>query len=349
MPLISTDKLTCAVESILLAAGASSANARRVAEALVLSDLSGIATHGVHHLPGYIQAIRHGEVLPAAKPSIVSESDTSALVTGNWTFGFVAAKFGLDLAIDKARSHGMSTVSVVQANHIGRLGEYAEVAAENDMISITWASGYGKLRPVAVPYGGSKPLLSTNPIAIGAPAGEGPPLVLDYATTSIAQSKAMIALREGRELEPGLIVDLEGRPETSPQALFDGEAHLLPFGGHKGSALMLACEVLGRLFSGSDTYAEPVRGGEGMKYQGITFMLLRADLFQPIGNFTSSMNSFQHEVRSIPPASGFEEVVVPGDLEARARVDRRANGIPLPDEVWVSLVEVAASLDVTLE
>ena len=106
-------------------------------------------------------------------------------------------------------------------------------------------------------------------------------MILDYATTSIAQSKAMIAVREGRELDPGLIVDLEGRPETSPQALFDGEALLLPFGGHKGSALMLACEVLGRLLSGSDAYAEPVRGGDGMKYQGVTFMLFRADLFQP--------------------------------------------------------------------
>ena len=349
MPLITADRLTRAVESMLVAAGADNDNARRVADALVLSDLSGVATHGVQHLPGYVRAIRDGEVLPAAKPSILSETEASALVTGNWTFGFVAAKFGLDLAIDKARSHGMSSVSVVQANHIGRLGEYAEVAAENGMISLTWASGYGKLRPVAVPYGGSKPLLSTNPISIGAPAGDGPPLVLDYATTSIAQSKAMIAVREGRELDPGLIVDLDGNPETRPQTLFDGEALLLPFGGHKGSALMLACEVLGRLFSGSDAHAEPVRGGDGMKYQGVTFMLFRADLFQPIGNFTDSMTGFQQEVRAIPPADGFDEVVVPGDLEARSRADRRANGIPLPDDVWETLVEAAASLDVTLE
>ena len=349
MPLITADKLTDAVESILVAAGADTDNARRVAGALVLSDLSGVATHGVQHVPGYVRSIREGEVLPTAKPSTISETETSALVSGNWTFGFVATKFGLDLAIEKARSYGMSTVCVVQANHIGRLGEYAEVAAENDMISITWASGYGKLRPVAVPYGGSKPLLSTNPISIGAPAGDGPPMVLDYATTSIAQSKAMIAVREGRELGPGLIVDLQGRPATSPQALFDGEALLLPFGGHKGSALMLACEVLGRLLSGSDAYAEPVRGGDGMKYQGVTFMLFRADLFQSIADFTTSMTGFQEEVRSIPPAEGFEEVVVPGDLEARSRADRHANGIPLPDDVWDTLVQTAASLDLEIE
>lgn len=349
MPLITADKLTRVVENILLATGADNDNARRVADALVLSDLSGVATHGVQHVAGYVRSIQDGEVLPAEKPSVLSDTDTSALVSGNWTFGFVAAKYGLDLAIEKARSQGMSTVGVVQANHIGRLGEYAELAAESDMISITWASGYGKLRPVAIPYGGSKPLLSTNPIAIGAPAGVGPPMVLDYATTSIAQSKAMIAVREGKDLEPGLIVDLEGEPETRPQALLEGEALLLPFGGHKGSALMLACEVLGRLLSGSDAYAEPVRGGQGMKYQGVTFMLFRADLFQPIADFTSAMAAFQQEVRDIPPADGFDEVVVPGDLEARARADRRANGIPLLDDVWDSLVETADSLDVELE
>ena len=348
MPLIAADKLTYAVEKILMAAGADAENARRVAHALVLSDLSGVATHGVQHVAGYVRSIQDGEVLPAAKPSILSETDTSALVSGNWTFGFVSAKLGLDLGIEKARSHGMSTICVVQANHIGRLGEYAELAAENDMISITWASGYGKLRPVAIPYGGSKPLLSTNPIAIGAPAGDGPPMVLDYATTSIAQSKAMIAVREGKDLAPGLIVDLEGNPETRPQTLFDGQALLLPFGGHKGSALMLACEVLGRLLSGSDAHAEPVRGGDAMRYQGVTFMLFRADLFQPIAGFTGAMSAFQDEVRAIPPAEGFDEVVVPGDLEARARAGRRANGIPLLYDVWDSLVETAASLGIEL-
>ena len=349
MPLITADKLTCVVESILLAAGADADNARRVADALVLSDLSGVATHGTQHVAGYVRSIQDGEVLPAEKPSVLSETDTSALVSGNWSFGFVAAKYALDIAIEKARAHGMSAVCVVQANHIGRLGEYAELAAENDMISITWASGYGKLRPVAIPYGGSKPLLSTNPIAIGAPAGDGPPMVLDYATTSIAQSKAMIAVREGKDLAPGLIVDLEGRPETRPQTLFDGQALLLPFGGHKGSALMLACEVLGRLLSGSEAHAEPVRGGDAMRYQGVTFMLFRADLFQPIADFTGAMTAFQDEVRAIPPAEGFDEVVVPGDLEARARADRRANGIPLLDDVWDSLVETAKSLGVDLE
>ncbi len=348
MPIKTKAQLTNAVERILSAAGADDANAARVAHALALSDLSGIATHGVQHVPGYVQSIRAGEVLPAAKPSIVSESDTTALVTGNWSFGFVAAGYGLDLAIDKARSRGMSTVCVVQCNHIGRLGEYAEIAADNGMISMTWASGYGKLKPVAVPYGGSKPLLSTNPIAIGAPAGDGPPMTLDYATTSIAQSKAMIAMREGKELPPGLIIDRDGSPAVNPKDLLEGNAWLLPFGGHKGSALMLACEALGRLLSGSDAYAEPLRGGVGMKFQGVTFVLLRADLFQPLESFTRSMNDLQEQVRAIPPAPGFDEVVVPGDLEARARADRSANGIPVPDEVWASLVQTAESLGITL-
>ena len=349
MPLIPAEKLTRVVESILVAAGADSENARRVADALVLSDLSGVATHGTQHVAGYVRSIQDGEVLPTEKPSVLSETDTSALVSGNWSFGFVAAKFALDIAIEKARAHGMSTVCVVQANHIGRLGEYAEIAAENDMVSITWASGLRQAQARG------HPLRRQQAPALHQPhchrsARRGRPS--DGAGLRHHQHRPV----QGDDRRPGgqgpregLIVDLEGNPETSPQALFDGQALLLPFGGHKGSALMLACEVLGRLLSGSDAHAEAVRGGDAMRYQGVTFMLFRADLFQPIADFTGSMTAFQDEVRAIPPADGFDEVVVPGDLEARARADRRANGIPLLDDVWESLVETAASLDVDLE
>ena len=345
LPSIKVNDLTKAIERILLAAGSDCDNAKRVAHALVLSELSGVATHGVHHLPRYVQSIHDGEIVPTAKPEVIHETDNTALVTGNWTFGFVSADFGMKIGIDKARDHQVAIVSVVQVNHIGRVGEYAEMAAEAGMISIIFSSGYGKIVPVAVPYGGSKPLLSTNPISIGVPAGKEPPMVLDFATTTAAQSKVTIALRQGKKLPDGLIIDKLGSPSTKPADLFDGGS-LLPFGGHKGSALMLACEMLGRLFSGADAYAEPVRGGDGMRYQGVTFIIFRADLNQNLDEFTGSMNDLQKEVRGIPAAPGFDEVVVPGDLEARARHTGRSEGIQLPDEVWSSLVDVANSLGV---
>ena len=345
MPVKTAIELHGLVEAILVAAGADGGNARRVAEALVLSDLSGVVTHGVMHLPGYVEAIQAGEIIPTARPEVVKETPASALVKGNWTFGFVSCMFAVELAIEKARKHGVAVVSIVQANHIGRLGEYAEMAASKGMVCLMWAGGYGVEQPVAVPYGGSKPLLSSNPISIGVPAGDEPSMIVDFATTAVANSKVQVARRDGKQLPPGSIVDKAGNPTTDPADFYDGGVHL-PFGGHKGYAIMLASEFLGRVFSGADAYLEGDRGGIAMRHQGVTFIVFRADLFRPMADFNSGADELGRDVRAIPPSPGFDRVMVPGDLEGRARAERRRNGIPIPDVVWKSLTGLAASLDV---
>ena len=347
MPTKTAYELQGLVRRILLAAGADDSNADRVAEGLVLSDLSGVETHGVHQLPSYVNAIKNGEVVPAAKPEVVKNTPSTALVKGNWTFGFVSAKYAMELAIEKARGQSIVVVSIVQVNHIGRLGEYAEMAASQGMVSLLWASGYAVEKPVAVPYGGSEPVLSTNPISIGVPAGDEPPMVLDFATTAVAGTKVQVAQRENRQLPPGSIVDKDGKPTTEPADLYSGGAQL-PFGGHKGYALMLADEFLGRLFSGADEFAEAHRGGPYMRHQGATFIVFRADLFRAMADFGRGADELQRQVRAVPPAPGFDRVLVPGDPEGRARAERRQNGIPVPDKAWISLTDLAASLGVEI-
>ncbi len=345
MPVKTEKELHSLVETILVAAGADGDNAGRVADALVLSDLSGVVTHGVMHIPAYVRSIRAGEVIPTARPEVVKETPTSALVKGNWTFGFVSSMFAAELAIEKAKGHGVAVVSVVQANHIGRLGEYAELAVSQGMVCLMWGSGYGVEQPVAIPFGGSEPLLSSNPIAIGVPAGDEPSMIVDFATTAVANSKVQVALRDGKQLPPGSIVDKAGKATTEPADFYDGGVHL-PFGGHKGYAIMLASEYLGRLLSGADAYLEGDRGGTAMRHQGVTFIVFRADLFQSMADFNAGADAFGREVRAIPPAPGFDQVMVPGDLEWRARAERRRNGIPIPEMVWKSLTDLAASLGV---
>ena len=345
MHLISADKLDSLVRDILLGAGADERNANRVAEALVSANLSGVDTHGVLHLPRYVDEIKAGNIVPTNWPEVLKEMSNSALVTGNWTFGHVVAKFVMELAIQKATEHEMSVVSMVRSNHIGRLGEYAEMAAAQGMMSFVWASGYSEETPVAVPYGGRKPVLHTNPLAMGFPSGQEPAVVLDFATTTVAGSKVIQARRGHRTLPSGALVDAEGRPTTDPEALYAGGAQL-PFGEHKGYALMLAVELLGRVFTGSDAYAEANRGGNVMRHQGVTMMAFRADLFQPLADFTRTADELESRVRAVPPAPGFDEVLVPGDLETRARATRSREGIPLPDDVWESLTDVASSLEV---
>jgi LDH2 family malate/lactate/ureidoglycolate dehydrogenase len=339
------DELRQTVVKILLAAGADERNASVVAEHLVSANLSGVDTHGVLHLPGYVAAMKAGEIVPTAWPRILNETPASALITGNWTFGQVVAKYAMEIALAKAEKQNIAAVGLVQAHHIGRLGHYAEMAAAKQMISMIWAGGYAEQMPGAVPYGGRKAVLHTNPLALGFPAGDESPMIIDYATSAASGVKIVWARERNEPLPPGWIVDKDGNPTTDPNDFFSGGA-FLAFGGHKGYALMMAVEFLGRIFTGSDAFAEANRGGVYMRHQGVTMIALRADIFQPFADYARRVDEMERRVRAIPAAPGFKEVLVPGDPEVRTRAIRQREGIPIPDDVWQSLTELATSLGV---
>ena len=237
----------------------------------------------------------------------------------------------------------MALVSIVQSHHIGRLGHYVEMAAAEGLVSLVCAGGFGAVDPQTVPYGSRTRVLHTNPIAMGFPVAGAPPMMFDFATTALSGVKVVNAQQRGETLPPGSIVDAGGNPTTDPQAFFDGGAHV-PFGAHKGYALMMAAEFLGRIFSGSDDYAEEVRGGDIMRHQGVTMLFARADLFRDMDAYLSGARRLVDQVHTAEPAPGFSEVLAPGDLEARTRVQRERDGIPLHDDVWQDLVDSAASL-----
>ena len=174
-------------------------------------------------------------------------------------------------------------------------------------------------------------------------------MVMDYATTVVSGSKVILAHREGKTLAPGLIVDKEGRETTDPGDLLDGNGAHLPFGGHKGYGIMLADELLGRVLCGADAYSDTERGGPILRHQGVTFIVFKADLFQPLAEFGRVSDALQRQVRGVPPAPGFDEVLVPGDPETRARAERSRNGIPLSDFVWKSLTDLAEELGVGVD
>ena len=146
-----------------------------MADALVSANVRGVDTHGVFHLAMYVKAVQDGKLDATASPSIVRETPNTALVDGNRTFGHVAAKFATDVAVRKAKENDVAVVGLVRSEHIGRLGEYAEMAAAAGVVSIICGAGYSLLgSKVAAPYGGSKGLLSSNPIAMGFPGGDEP-------------------------------------------------------------------------------------------------------------------------------------------------------------------------------
>ena len=334
------------VRKILMGAGADQENALRVAEGLVSSDLCGVESHGVWQLPGYVERIKGGEINVTGKPALLSETSNTALISGNWSFGHVGAKFATEVAIDKALENNLSLVSLVQTHHIGRLGEYVELAASAGLISMIWAGGFSETAPAAAPFGGRKPILHTNPIAMAFPSNGRPSMTFDFATTALSGAKIHQARGKHKSLPLGSIVDRDGNPSTDPMAFFEGGAYL-PFGGHKGYAFMLAAEYLGRIFTGSDDFAEPQLGGAIFGHSGATIIAFRANLFQPVDQYCRRSEDLETRIRAVPPAPGFREVLMPGDLEERARRTRRRDGIPLPIETWNSIKELAHSLGIT--
>ena len=343
----SADELEQLVKEMLVAVKTDEANAAIVAKHLVSANLSGVDTHGVWQLPGYIAAIQAGELVPAARPEIVKETSTSALVRGNWTFGQVVAKFAMEKAIAKAAKHDVSVVGLVESHHIGRLGEYAEAAAAEGMIAMVWGGGFGQKRPRVVPHGGRGAVLGTNPLAMGLPAGREPRMLFDFATAASSGVKIVNAQRTGQEVPDGWIVDKEGNPTNNVGDLLEGGGQI-PFGEHKGYALAVTAEWLGRVFTGSAQFAQDNRGGLYFSHSGAAMMVFKADLFQPFADYAKRADRLRERIQAVPPAAGVEEVLIPGDPELQARVLRLREGIPIPDTLWSELVDLAASLGVSI-
>jgi LDH2 family malate/lactate/ureidoglycolate dehydrogenase len=346
MPLVTADQLTPLSEAIFRAAGASPANAARVTEAMVSANLAGHDSHGVQHIPGYVAEIERGAIDPTGQPAVLRETDTTALVSGGWTFGHVGAAYAARLAIEKARRQHLAAVSLVEVHHIGRLGEYGEMGVTAGIVVIA-AAGFGHRHPNVAPYGGARALLATNPMTIGIPTGEQPGMVLDFATSIVAAGKVSLAHAKGEQLPPGMVIDREGRPTTEPRDLFEGGA-LLPFGGHKGFALALAIEFLGRILGGGEAHATGNRGGNYYGESGTLFLAIDPATFRPAADYAAAAADLVGRVKATPPAPGFDAVLIPGDPERQARAARLANGIPIPTSTWEAIGATARTYGVAL-
>ncbi len=342
------DDLRALVQKMLVAAGADDQTAFAVSDHLVQSNLAGVETHGVNQLWRYLLDIRNGQIVPDAQPAVLKQTANSALVSGNWTFGHAVAKFGMELGIEKAKAGDIAIISMVQLHHIGRVGTYGEMAAREGMVGMTFGAGYCQTAKRTAPYGGRGRVLDTNPISMGFPnpqESDDRPVLLDYATTTKAHSAVYLAKRRGQDLPPGLVIDKDGNPSTDPNAFYD-DGSLLPFGLHKGYCLMMAVEFLGRIISGSDEYIDPNRGDMLFRHQGVTMIVFKADLFRSMPDYNKSAFDMAQWTRSIDPAPGFDQVMMPGDPEATRRAEYLRDGIPIADDVWKTIVDEAKTLGV---
>ena len=337
MPTLGHEHLERLAFHVLKAEGASEEEARIVAAHQIKSNLVGHDSHGVIQLPTYVERIRIGHIVPGAPFEVVRESPTTARVDGNWGFGFVVTERAMGMAIEKARSYGVAAMTVFRQGHIGRLGDYAAMAAAEGMIGmITADSGAG---PKAVaPFGGRERRLGTNPICIAIPSDLEGPLVMDMATAAVAQGKLNLALNRGEQVPPGWIIDREGNPTTDPADYFAGGS-LLPVGadqGHKGSGLSFVVEVLSAVLTGLGFGIDP----QARHNDGCFIAVFDVEAFRPLDEFKAEVASFARYVKDTPPAQGFTEVYYPGELEWRTEQRRLREGIFVEDETWRRLEEL---------
>src|SRR3989440_3444461 len=318
--------------------GVPKTDAMQAAEVLACADLRGIDSHGVARLHAYFDMLTLGRINPGPQIKIVRSTLSTATVDGDNGLGLVVGPQSNRMAMDMAEKAGSGWVSVRNTNHYGIAGYYVLKALERDLIG--WAMT-NSTRLVA-PLWGAERMLGTNPIAIGFPGMEEPPIVIDMATCAAAYGKIEMARRRGEPIPEGWAIDSEGRSTTNPDDMVDGGA-LLPLGsdrdrgGHKGYGLAIMVDVRCGVLSGANwgPFAPPFALQQEIPTRSVGrgighfFGALRIDAFIETAEFKRQIDQLVRTLRGTRPAPGTRGPLIPGDPEREAETVRRKEGIPL--------------------
>jgi len=317
-------------------------DAAGIATLLVRSNLRGHDSHGVIRIPHYVRALKNGEVNPTPSIKIESETPTIAQIDGDQGFGQVVARRGITVAVEKARAQGLSAVTLKRTNHVGRLADYAEMAAAQGLIGMLWVNAPSALN--VAPWGGAARRLGTNPHAVAVPGPNGVVAMShDFATSVVAEGKLKVKFNRGEKVAPGIMRNGRGEPSTDPREYYtDPPGSLITAGEHKGYGLSLAVEILGGILSGTGA----ARPEQGPVTNGVLMMCIDPARFLPAADFHAQVATLFGFVRSAPLASGSEEILIPGEPEERTARERRAGGIPIDDETWRQIKACAAEVGV---
>jgi len=341
MPRIAAEDLVALVTAMVQRVGSSPAEAARVAADLVEANLRGHDSHGVQLVPRYIENAEAGLITPDAVAERVRGEGPIGVWDGRMGFGQSIGRQVTAWACDTARAHGLAMLGLRDTHHLGRIGGYAEQAAEAGMISLFFVNAVSGLAVVA-PFGGMDGRMGTNPVCIGIPM-QPDPIILDFATSAIAVGKVKVAFNAGKTVPAGALITHLGEPTTDPAVMYGQgpRGALGPFGGHKGYGLALICEILGGALTGGGTNQPQTPNDRGI-VNGMFGIVLDPGRM-------ADLPAFAHEVGAIcahVQASAFGHVLLPGEPERRAKLRRAADGIPLDEVTWGDLVVTAERLRV---
>ncbi len=350
--LIDAEPLQALVRDIFQAEGCSEAESERIALYLVRANLTGHDSHGVIRVPRYVQWLRDGEFVANQSAEIVSETESTAVVDGRYGFGQSIGPEAVRIGLEKAEKSGVAVVALRHSAHLGRIGEWAEMAAEAGIVSVHFVNVAGS--QLVAPFGGVDRRLSTAPFAVGFPMPGRDPVILDFATSAVAEGKVLVAARGGKPLPSGSLIEPDGTLSADPHTLYgpygEGEAPdyrkgsgaIRAFGEHKGSGLALMCELLAGAFTGSGC------AGPGVPRfcNGMLSIYMKPAFFGPPEAYAAEAQRYIAFFKSSRPATAGGEVLVPGEPERRMREKRLREGVPLSDDAWAAICATARSAGV---
>jgi hydroxycarboxylate dehydrogenase B len=352
MVTIKVNNLIDFVADVFSHAESSSEESRRIATYLTTANLTGHDSHGVIRVPVYIRWKKTGNVVPNQTAEVVVDTPSLAVVDGKFGYGQTVTPFAVKTGIEKCRKAGLAAVALRNAGHIGRVGDWAEMAAAEGLVSVHFVNAAGSL--LVAPFGGVEKRLSTAPYCVGIPRKGQDPVVLDFATSIVAEGKVLVASRGGKKLPKGALIDADGSLSEQPSVLYGpyasdgprdhtaGTGAIRAFGEHKGSGLAFICELLGGALTGTGATAPDRRFANGM----LSFYI-DPKVVDTSNYFDGEVARYVDFIRATKTVAGVDSVLIPGDPERKTRAERTANGVPLPDDTWAAIVNTAREVGVS--
>lgn len=341
-PSIDADELQTFVEAVLRSGGVDDEHAERVADGLVRADMRGVASHGVSRLEVYMKKFEGGGFNPSPDISVKRLGNAVAMVDADHGPGQSAAYAAMNEAMELASESGVGMVSVANSNHFGTAAYYTEHASSEDYIGLA-ATNVG---PDVIPFGGANRFLGTNPISFSIPTDREFPITLDMATSVVAMGKIQeVSRRENTDIPSDWAVDEQGQPTTDPH---DAVA-LRPLGGPKGYGLGVVVDVLCGLVSGTgpspsvgplyDDFDQPMRLGH---FVGA----INVSAFREMDAFKRDVGEYIDQLKAVEPRDGFDEVMLPGEIETGKLREQRESGVELQSSTVDSLRALAEVYDI---
>ena len=341
---IAVDRLRAAMRMVVAGFGSSEAEIEAVAGNLIEANLTGHDSHGIGMLPRYAEAWREGGLKPNAHVRTVLDAGAMLRLDGDQGFGQVIGVEAMALGIARAKQTGCCIVALGNSHHLGRIGAWAEQAAEAGLVSLHFVNVIS--RGIVAPFGGADARFGTNPFTAGVPMPGRPPMILDFATSMLAQGKTRVAHNKGELIEPGCLIDDAGRPTRDPRySVIEPFGAILTFGAHKGYGLAVLCELLGGALAAGLTQHT---GDTSRKrvHNGMLSVLIDPAALGERAAFEREVLAFTDWVLASPPQEGIDRVRLAGEPERESRARRLKEGVPVDATTWLQILSAAQQLGV---